>query len=119
MDYLAKLQEALDVLYNELSSKIMTYIISDEKPVLELTFVNGLSLYIRYNDFDEYSYQLNFSSKKFDRIRYDNYDKHWDVSTSPHHLHKRGSKIAIESPMTGNPKEDMKKLLELIEIYIL
>ena len=72
-------------------------------------------LYIRYNDFSEYSYQLNYSRNKYARIRYDNYDKHWKISTTPHHLHERGKMSAIESPMKGIPIEDMQVLITILK----
>jgi len=97
LSYLVKLQEALNVLYEEFASHIMNYSLSEERPVLTIIFYNGLILHIRYNDFEEYSYQLTFSSSKYDRIRFDNYDKNWKVSTTPHHLHKRGSKKVLRA----------------------
>lgn len=96
----------------------MSYSLSEEKPVLTLVFANGLTLSIRYNDFHEYSYQLTFSRSKYDRIRFDNYDKNWDVSTNPHHLHGRGKKEGVKSIMTGNPSEDMEKLVKFIEPFV-
>ncbi|MHA1917045.1 MAG: toxin-antitoxin system TumE family protein [Candidatus Ranarchaeia archaeon] len=52
---------------------------------------------MRYNDFDEYSYQIMFSHKSLDRARFDNYDDKWKVSTRPHHFHPRNKKNAISS----------------------
>ena len=115
MNYSEKLQEALRVLQEELHNQITSYILSEERPVLKIEFVNSLVLYIRYNDFNEYSYQLNYSRNKYDRIRYDNYDRHWKISTTPHHLHERGKKNAIESPMKGIPLEDMRVLITILK----
>ena len=72
----------------------------------------GFRLYIRYNDYGEYSYQLIFSQKPNDRLRFDNYDNVWKVSTHPHHFHQRGEKNAIESPMTGDPNHDIPILIK-------
>ncbi len=81
-----------------------------------MTFFKGIGIYIRYNDFEEYSYQIVFSQEFLDRIRYDNYDEMWNVNSKPHHLHPRGKKAAFESPMNGEPKHDIPILLkELIE----
>ena len=36
----------------------------------------------------------------------------WNVISKPHHLHPKGEKIAIESPMTGDSKYDIPILLK-------
>ena len=114
-----KLKAARKFLLNELLSEIKEEYIDDERPFLKITFFKGLVLYIRYNDYDEYSYQLIFSQEPLDRIRYDNYDDMWEVSSKPHHFHTRGDKTAIESPMIGDPSKDIPILLkELLEKII-
>ncbi len=85
------------------------------KGKLIITFMNGYSLYIRYNDFDEYSYQFMYSKKENDRFRYDNYDDRWNINTRPHHFHQRGSKSGIGSSMNGEPSHDIPLLLKYIE----
>ncbi|MHA1660099.1 MAG: toxin-antitoxin system TumE family protein [Promethearchaeota archaeon] len=112
MKGLDKLIVARKRLLNELLTEIKDEYIDDERPFLKITFFKGLILYIRYNDYDEYSYQLVFSQKPLDRIRYDNYDDMWKVKSKPHHFHPRGDKTAIESPMNGNPKNDIPILLK-------
>ncbi|MHA1490211.1 MAG: toxin-antitoxin system TumE family protein [Promethearchaeota archaeon] len=112
MKGLDKLIVARKRLLNELLTEIKDEYIDDERPFLKITFFKGLILYIRYNDYDEYSYQLVFSQKPLDRIRYDNYDDMWKVKSKPHHFHLRGDKTAIESPMNGNPKNDIPILLK-------
>ena len=82
---------------------------------VHIEFLKAYSLYLRYNDFDEYSYQFTFSKKPLERFRYDNFDHKWSVSTSPHHFHPRSKKIAIESLMKGNPDLDMKRLIAFIQ----
>ena len=96
-------------------SQIQEYYIDDNRPMMKITFALGFILYIRYNDFDEYSYQLNFSQKPYDRIRFDNYDKFWEVSTRPHRFHKRGKKNAIKSPMKGDPLNDFPILIKTFQ----
>lgn len=118
LKHLSKLTSARIVLYFDLHEYIVDYSRMEERPAFKIVFINGYTLSIRYNDFNEYSYQLEFSSNEYDRIRYDNYDKHWDVSTTPNHLHERGSNKVVESPMTGDPKEDMIKLIEIIKDYL-
>ena len=107
-----KLIIACKILLENLLPKIKNEFIDDERPVLKITFFKGLILYIRYNDYDEYSYQLIYSQKKLDRIRYDNYDDIWDVISKPHHFHPKGEKTAIESPMNGDPNYDMPILIK-------
>ena len=58
MTGLDKLTAARKLLLNELLSEIKDECIDDEHPFLKITFFKGLVLYIRYNDYDEYSYQL-------------------------------------------------------------
>ena len=36
----------------------------------------------------------------------------WNVISKPHHLNPKGEKIAIESPITGDPKYDIPILLK-------
>ena len=107
-----KLIIARRILLENLPLKIKNEYIDDERPVLKITFFKGLILYIRYNDYSEYSYQLIYSQKKYDRIRYDNYDDVWDVLSKPHHLHLIGEKNVIESPMNGNPEHDIPILIK-------
>ena len=78
-----------------------------------ITFLSGHKIYIRYNDYDEYSYQFNFSQEPYDRFRF---DTRWNVSSKPHHFHPRGQKNASESPMTGDPNHDMPLLITYLPI---
>lgn len=109
---LDKLIVARKILLYELLSEIKNESVDDERPFLKITFFNGKVLYIRYNDYNEYSYHLVFSQELLDRIRYDNYDDVWKVKSSPHHFHLRGGQTAIESPMNGDPEHDIQILLK-------
>ena len=100
------------ILLENLLPKIKNEYVDDELPYLEISFFKGLFLYILYNDNEEYSYQLIYSQKPLDRIRYDNYDDMWNVKSKPHHFHHKGEKTAIESSMNGDPKHDMLFLLK-------
>jgi hypothetical protein len=71
-------------------------------------------LYIRYNDYGHYSYQIQFSQALDDWIRFDDYDATWPVSTNPHHLHDHGQQNVKESPMNGNPENDIPFLIEIL-----
>ena len=109
---LDKLNVARKILLEDLLPKIKNEYIDDERPFLEISFFKGLILYIRYNDYEEYSYQLIYSQNPLDRIRYDNYDDMWNVKSKPHHYHPREEKAAIESSMNGDPKHDMLILIK-------
>ncbi|MFX0113821.1 MAG: DUF6516 family protein [Candidatus Hodarchaeota archaeon] len=99
---------------SEILSEIKDIQIDDDRPLLKVAFLKGFILYIRFNDFNEYSYQLIFSQKPNDRIRYDNFDDRWQVNSRPHHLHPRNETIAVESPMQGNPEHDVPILVRMI-----
>jgi len=114
--YREKLLKAKEILQKHYSDKITQIILEDERPVLKIEFNLSYILYIRYNYFDEYSYQLIFSQQENDRIRFDNYDQIWDVSSKPNHFHPRGKKVAIVSPMNGNPDHDIPILFRYIPV---
>lgn len=110
-----KLLRARELLINQFLSEIYEIILDDDRPILTIKFRKGFILYIRYNDFDEYSYQILFSQKKFDRIRYDNYDDKWNVSSKPHHFHPRNKQTALESRMIGVPEKDILVLIQILK----
>lgn len=110
-----KLLRARELLINQFLSEIYEIILNDDRPILTIKFRKGFILYIRYNDFDEYSYQILFSQKKFDRIRYDNYDDKWNVSSKPHHFHPRNKQTALESRMIGKPGKDIPVLIQILK----
>ncbi|MCG3252860.1 MAG: hypothetical protein KAX09_03360 [Candidatus Heimdallarchaeota archaeon] len=110
-----KLLRARELLINQFLSEIYEIILDDDRPILTIKFRKGFMLYIRYNDFDEYSYQILFSQKKFDRIRYDNYDDKWNVSSKPHHFHPRNKQTALESRMIGKPGKDIPVLIQILK----
>jgi hypothetical protein len=85
---------------------------------LKLIFTTGAQLFIRYNEFEEYGYQLIMSKKKYDTLRFDNFDDRWPVSSRPHHYHPKENKPVTESPMVGSPSQDMPKLIRLIQAEI-
>ncbi len=97
-----------------LSSYLKSTTISELMRELKLVFDAGFTLFIRYNDYGEYGYQLMFSNKKYDYVRFDNYDKEWEVSTKPHHFHSKDPKSVIESPKNGDPSHDIPILCDFI-----
>jgi len=87
------------LLLKNLSSFISRTNLDSDRPLFEIEFKSGVFLYVRFNDFDEYAYHIQFSHAREDRIRYDNYDENWPVRTAPHHVHARGSTDASDPIM--------------------
>lgn len=106
--------KAREIIEKRLQKEISFLIEDSTKPKLLINFKLGYSLFIRYNDFNEYSYQFSYSKKLLHRFRFDNYDDKWNVFSKPHHLHERNSEIGIESPMNGQPDHDMAYLIDYI-----
>ncbi len=105
---------ARDLLFQAFSAEIQNLIVDPKRPVFSIILQNGLNLSIRYNDFEEYSYQLFYSQAPLDRILFDNYDDRWEVASKPHHFHPRGKKVAEKSPMNGDPRHDIPLLYPYI-----
>ncbi len=82
---------------------------------IKILLFDGSILYVQYNHCNEYSYSIIFSQTSLDRIRFDNYDENWEVKTKPHHFHPWRKENAVASPMIGDPVEDMKIMVNLIE----
>ena len=114
MNAISKILEAQKIINNNLASEIRSTNLNKWGKELEVSLFNGVRIYIVYNDFNQYSYSVIYSESKHDRIRYDNYDDRWDVTTKPHHLHLRGSRQTIESKMIGNPHKDMEILVQIV-----
>ena len=110
-----KLISAKDILEQHLSKEISYLSIDFMYKQLHLVFLDGIHLYIVYNDHGEYSYSSLFSKLELDRCRFDNYDDRWNISSRPHHFHPRKKKYAIESIMKGFPDQDMITLIELLK----
>ena len=114
-------REYLDLARNLITQKytrlIREVLLHKERPVLKVVFNFEVILYIRYNNFGEYSYSVVFSPNPDDQMRFDNYDDRWDVKTRPHHFHVRGLQSSIESPMLGDPNHDIPILLRMIQNY--
>ena len=85
---------------------------------LSIEFKNAMKLFVRYNDYGKYVYQLQFSMRSRDRIRYDNYDDRWSVKTKPNHFHPRYREEAIESKMIGDPQHDFSILVQDLNNYV-
>lgn len=110
-----KLVRAHSILIENLSKKIFSQVMNLESGYLKFVFNDGSMLFVTYNKVGEYSYQYIISHKKNDRVRFDNYDKHWKVKTSPHHFHPCNEKVGLESPMNGIPDNDMPILINYLK----
>ena len=105
--------EAYSVIQNELQNFVIELLMELDEGKIRLVLKNGLILYIRYNNYDEYSYNVLFSKIKLDRCRFDNFDDRWDVQTHPHHFPRFTGK-AYSSPMKGDPDHDIPRLCQYI-----
>lgn len=115
MSAIVLVEKAKSILYQEIPDKILYSEIKEDTTRLKLIIKGAMILYIRYNNHKQYSYVIQFSKNKYDRIRYDNFDEKWDVNSKPHHLHPRDKKNAIESPMIGDPNYDINLLIDFIK----
>lgn len=109
------LQEARLLLIRQLGNEITEDELDEVFSQLKVQFKGGMVLYIRYNEYQEYGYQIVYSLKKGDQVRFDNFDDRWPVTTRPHHFHERGGESVRESPMSGNPSQDIPILIEFIQ----
>jgi len=117
MDSRKNLDLAQNLITQNYTHLIREVVLHKERPVLKVVFNFEVILYIRYNDFGEYSYSVIFSPNPDDQMRFDNYDDRWDVKTRPHHFHVRGLQYSLESPMLGDPSHDIPILLRMIQDY--
>ncbi|TFG23445.1 MAG: hypothetical protein EU529_07460 [Promethearchaeota archaeon] len=115
ISHLSFLREARALLVDLLGVDIREDELDETLSQLKITFKSGLILYIKYNEFGEYGYQIIHSPQKNDFSRFDNFDDRWNVSTSPHHFHKRGKRKAVASSMIGNPNHDIPILIKYIK----
>ena len=114
MSSLKKLDKARLLLHQCLSIHLITLNFEPKLARIHAILRDNVQLFIRYNNYEEYSYSIVFSKTALDRCRYDNYDDRWEVPTRPHHFHPRKKLGAIQSKMRGNPEEDIPRLCELI-----
>lgn len=115
MDPISKLVKARKILFHALETEIIQLNLDSLIYQLKIVFSQGSILFIRYNEFDEYAYQVIFSKRKGDFVRFDNFDDRWLISTKPHHFHTKYYKKVTESSMTGDPEHDMPILIEYLK----
>jgi hypothetical protein len=109
--------QARKIFYGNFSDQIQSSWINTKNYSMKIQLRKSILVYIRYNNYNQYSYVIQFSRKKYDRIRFDNYDDRWPVKTAPHHCHPRNSKNAIESNFIGDPNLDMNTFIEVLKPY--
>ena len=109
-----KIKYATEFLEKTIPYSISHIQIDYEDPRIKLVLNDGIKIYIQYNDHDQYSYSILFSNGYLDRCRFDNYDDTWDVISKPHHFHPKLSKVAIDSPMSGDFHHDLDLLIQAI-----
>jgi hypothetical protein len=109
------LRKARIIFINLLGNQIRSDELNEDLSQLKIILKSGTIIFIRYNQFGEYGYQIKYSSQKNDFSRFDNFDDRWDVSTKPHYFHRKGSFKAIASPMLGNPTHDIPILVKFLK----
>ena len=115
VDHFQYLQEARSLCLKILKRRIIEISLNILLSQLKLTLDSGITIYIKYNEFEEYGYQIIFSREKYDFSRFDNYDDHWDVVSRPHHFHARNNAGVKSSPMLGIPKQDIPFLVKYLD----
>jgi hypothetical protein len=109
MKSLEKLGKSKFLNEKELSITLQTLNFEPKLARIRVSLRNGTQIYIRYNDYGEYSYSIIFSKMRLDRCRFDNYDDNWNVPTRPNHFHPRFVGEGFKSPMIGNPDKDIQQ----------
>ncbi len=120
MTLLEKLMIPRETFEHNLNSLIYELNLDLEHFRLFILLQDGIKIYIRYNNYNQYSYNVIFSDSELDRCRFDNFDETWENSTQPHHFHPRLKKEGEISPMDGSQEHDISLLCNLIktqEIY--
>ena len=105
----------MNIIQAELQNYIISFDLDLDAGRLKIIVKNRIIIYVRYNNFQEYSYIVLFSLKKGDRVQFDNFDVRWVVSSRPHHCHPRFKIEAIESQFNGTPKHDIPILCSLVK----
>ena len=105
----------MNIIQTELQKSIVNIDLELDAGRLKIILKNRIIIYIRYNNFQQYSYVVQFSLKQGDRVQFDNFDDRWAVSSRPHHCHPRFKRETIKSKFNGTPKDDMPILCSLIK----
>jgi len=114
MSGIEKIERARLLLEKQLEEYIIDVQINYDSPRLVALLRDGTKIYIRYNDHEQYTYSIVFSSSYLDKCLFDNYGDKWEVSTRPHHFHARFQSSVSSSPMVGIPETDVEELCNLV-----
>jgi hypothetical protein len=107
--------EAFEIINRKLKGYLSEIDLDPDMGRFKFKLKSGITVFIRYNNYNQYSYTILFSSQALDRIRFDNFDDLWDVNSKPNHTHPRYQKSAISSPFTGTPSKDILLLSNLLK----
>ncbi len=113
-----KLLIARDLILDQYREVVREIILEKDRPVLKVILNTAITIYIRYNDYGEYTYLAVFSPKPDDMLRFDNFDDLWPVKTRPNHFHTRGMKDVLASKLTGDPGKDIPLFFNAIKTAI-
>ncbi len=115
MSAISKLLEAKEILEQLFGKEINSLDLNQDSRKLHVILTDGIQIYIIYNDYGQYGYNILFSNLDLDRCRFDNYDDKWDVNSRPHHFHPRKKIGAESSKITGTPKDDIPYLYKMLK----
>lgn len=118
MDSREKPYSVYNILSKDYADMIREISLHKDRPFLKAISKNEIIIYIRYNDYEEYTYCVIFSPIPDDQMRINNYDDKWDVKPRLHHFHIRGMQSVKESPMKGDPHNDIPILVKKVIEYI-
>ncbi len=114
MSYEELILEAYDIINRELRGLISEIDLDEDTGRLKIKLKSGITVFIRYNNYNQYSYVVLFSSQTLDRIRFDNFDDKWEVTSKPNHTHPRYQEGATSSPFSGAPSKDIMNSCNLL-----
>ena len=117
MSAIDKLHVAKRIMIREFSQDLLLTELSEEHFRLKIVLDTKERLYVRYNDYEEYSYQAHFSPQIEDFIRFDNFDDRWPVLSRPHHFHRKNGNVE-KSSMNGEPEHDIPLFCEVVRAMI-
>ena len=115
MSSIKKLEHTKLIIEKELSIYLKNLYFEPKLARIHIILRDETQLFIQYNNHNEYAYSIIFSKIELDRVRFDNYDDRWNVSTKPHHFHSRYNKVGLFSSMNGNPERDISLFCKYVK----
>lgn len=115
MSSIKKLKRSKLIIEKELSIYLKNLYFEPKLARIHIILRDETKLFIQYNNHNEYAYSILFSKIELDRVRFDNYDDRWNVSTKPHHFHPRYNKVGFYSLMNGNPEHDISLFCKYVK----